>query len=398
MWLDSELEDLWVWADELQRHGDPWGELVATSLAAEASEHYDHRVQLDQRVAELERDVLQARVGPLLDGFTGIRPIWEHGVLVGLRVIDPGRRSGEAMLERVAALLRLPAARFLWLLRVELWAEDWRRIHDDALPMLLEPDIVARPRVIILGTPPRHVTIHRPLLEPDDHRLLGEVAHRIAEPGRGLLGLIVDQARVELPWARGDGGSRLQAFVRLEARIQSDPTRLSARDRTLLGRALWDRSERVRLRALDCLGDLGVEAAPFVPDLLLVNRAAPRWRAGADAALAKLVSQPQVVARVAHNFVLEQFSALRWLRTLHGLDGRSVTRIVAMCGEYHGAPGWLTGELLAAQRRLVPEPQLAHGFEHASGNIGSASCQEVPVQDESALRILFERIRTRWNG
>jgi hypothetical protein len=354
MWTTSELDDLAVWADDLQSRGDPWGELVATSLAAKACEYPELRVQLDARVAELERDVLRARVQPILDGFPGIRATWQHGALVGLRVTELVVKSTAPMLERVAALLRLPAARFLWLLSTELRTSTSVWSSREILPLLLEPEIVARPRMLILDDPIRHV-VRRIPADP-----FGEAAVRITDPARGLLGLSISQARIDLPWARGDKGSRVQAFARLDARIRAAPQRLSVRDRTLLGRALWDRSLRVRLAALDCLGVLGVEAAPFVPDLLLVNHSQVEWLDRAREVLAKLREQPEVVACVAENFLAEQVGALRWLQTIDDLDARHVDRIVALSDQRDGMPNWVIGELLTAHRRFRPLPEFSH--------------------------------------
>jgi hypothetical protein len=391
MWTDREAEELSVWADDLQRRGDPWGELVATSLAAEASEVAGHRMLLERRVAQLERDVLEPRVRPLLDGFPGIRPIWEHGALVGLRVLDLQHPAPEAVLECLTAWLSLPAARFLWMLRIEAPARPWRKIHEETLPRLLDPDVVARPRVIVLGALPRHVSLLRAQAESDPPSPFGPVSVDLVAPERGLLLLIVDQRRVDLPWAVGGEGRRVQAFARLEAAIRAGPRRLSARDRTLLARALWDRSERVRLFALDCLGELGVEAAPLVPDLMLVDDATQDWRERAGAALAKLAAQPEVVARVAHNFVHEQVGALRWLQTLE-LDHRARVRIVAMCDEREGVPDWLTTELLAARRRFRPFPE----FEHVGGDVGTATCLYPTPRPKSPSPKLFERLRSWW--
>lgn len=352
MWTASDLEELSVWADDLQVLGDPWGELVTTSLAADASDDPEHRSQLEARVAELERDVLRPRVQPLLDGFDHIRPIWEHGVLVGLRV-NAYLRANQPTYERVAELLRLPAARFLWLLRVtQPTPYKSSQALIDVPRLLLEPDIVARPRVVILGA-----RILRNVLSqiPLEASRVAEDARRIAEPARGLLSLIIDRDRYVLPWGPRDDADRKQAFDQFDARIRIDPSRLSVADRTSLARALWDDSKEIRMAALDCLGVLGVEAAPLIPDLVWTERA--KWEDRAVEVLAELAAQPEVVARVADNFLPEQVGALEWLQTIDELDARSIDRIAAMSDAREDLPNWLIDELVQKHRRVRPPPE-----------------------------------------
>lgn len=369
MWVTSELEYLEVWADELQQRGDPWGELVTTSIAADASEDPEHRSRLRQHFDELERTVWRPRVDPLLDGFDSIHPHWQHGVLVGLSVATHADHSSEALLERMVELLRLPAARFLWLLHVDL------RTSDLEVPArLLEPEIVARPRVLSLGDTSHMPAQLRPLLPLhacDVPGPFGEAGHRIAEPSRGLLSLSVGSTQVELPWARGDGGSRRHAFARLDARIRANPTRLAPADRTALARALWDRSLRVRLAALDCLAELGVEAAPLVPELVRIHHGDPKWIERALAVSARLAAQPEVVARVANNFLGQQIGVLGWLQVFHDLDAPTLNRIAAMLRNTSGLAPRMAAELRAVHQRHspVPEPPLAAKPQHWFGRL-----------------------------
>ena len=362
MWSAGELEALIIWADELQARGDAWGELVATSMAARASEDPEHARHLSERLVELEHEVLDARVGPLLADVEGLHPVWEHGALVSLRVCSRRPDAIDRLLERTAALLRLPAARFLWSLRVELHDANFVDTSLERLPeILLDPEVVARPRVLMLGSPPRRVALHVPLHQ--QHRMAKRGvfggAERLAAPERGLHTLLIGSSRIELPFAKGDGGTRRQAFARLDARIRGRKHALAPADRCSLGRALYDRSLRVRLGALDCLASLGVEAAPLVPDLVLLGQDNGESRVRALEVAARLAEQPEVVACVAENFVAEQIAVVEWMQRAGPLSKVAVARIEAMT-RANGLPGWIEWELRQAigLARPVPPPDM----------------------------------------
>ncbi|MFV8756450.1 hypothetical protein ACNOYE_38370 [Nannocystaceae bacterium ST9] len=346
MWIPHEREELAVWADDLQRRGDAWGELVATSLALETleSEHDpEHATRLRARLLALEAEVLRPRVDPLFAGQPGIQAHWQHGALVALRVC-PARAPSRVALDRVAALLRLPAARFLWLLHVDLWSSQSTALHVEVPAMLLDPEVTARPRIVMLGSPPRHVRRRRPLAA------IPEPGRAIAEPERGLESLFLDSARIELPWARGDRRARVRAFEALAARVLAADARPTPLDRTTLARALWDRSLHVRLAALDLVAELGDEAASLVPELALITRGAPEWVDRARELLSRLAGRPEIVARVAEEFVIEQAGVTRWLGAIGSLGGSTRARIDVMIRDAVGQPGWVVRELQHALR------------------------------------------------
>src|SRR5690606_4724336 len=116
------------------------------------------------RVFELDGQVCRPMVEDLFGGFPELEPTWEHGMVVALRVVDHplGRRLGQRALDSLHRLLRLPVARFLRYLRVDARELDWTPIHREVPAMLVEPDVVARPWVVVLGAPPRHMRRRAP--------------------------------------------------------------------------------------------------------------------------------------------------------------------------------------------------------------------------------------------
>ncbi len=355
MWSPRERDDLLVWADELQARGDAWGELIATSLAHElavATGELSQAEQLAAALRALEREVRDPMLAPLLDDAPEIEPIWQHGALVGLRIVDRSRERGDLLLERLAALVRLPAARFLAWLRVDAWAPKFRAVHERVPELLLATGVVARPRVIVLGSPPRHVRRNEKLSAHWRIRDFDAFERELSELERGIYSLFCESARVLLPWAVGDKGSRQRAFEQLATRLRTSPTEL---DRTRLARALWDPSLRVRLAALDLLAELHDDAARFVPELVLIQRGAPEWCDRARELLARLAQDPAIVERVADNFVAEQAPVVRWLAGANPVGRRAVPRIRAMLRHPPARPGWIVRELEVGLARLIDD-------------------------------------------
>jgi hypothetical protein len=348
VWLASEREELAVWADQLQQRGDPWGELIATSQAL-ASACEPHTDSLHARLAELQRELVEPRVGALLrDHASLIHPIWAHGMLMGL-ILQPTERTPTATMERAveraAELLRLPVARSLWFLQIDPWpGGDAPTITRSATAELLAPEIVARPRVIVFGRP----YLSYPGSDSD-------VVQRLGTVDRGVVELVIYGVRQLLPWAPGDKGSRFQAMQRLRARVRAHG--LSARDRTLLARALWDRSQRVRIAGLDCLAELGRDAAVFVPELVSVQPKDQRWLARRDSLLRELIVLPGLVEYVRDNFTPEQAHVLAWLEGITGRDDRALDRVVAMLQQSAGLLPHAS-ELVQLVRRHRPDFEL----------------------------------------
>jgi hypothetical protein len=351
MWTEREREELSVWADELQARGEQLGELVTTSLLLETrSLDDDETLALQARVLELEAEVRQPLIDELFDGFPELEPTWEHGMIVALRVVDHplGRSLGQRALDSLRRLLRLPVARFLRYLRVDARELDWTTIHREVPAMLVEPEVLARPWMVVLGAPPRHMRRRSPIRVLD----LDDALSSLIAPRRELRSLFLDTVRVELPWHRGDKGTRLRAAERLanlgpNERID-DPLRL-----TRLARALWDPSLRVRLRALDALPLLGVHAAALVPELLLVERGQFEWVTRVREVLDTLSRNPALVDAVAANFTVDQTRCAGWLAASPlEVARKAAPRIEAMLRRPRALESWAQRELDHALRAM----------------------------------------------
>lgn len=357
MWTEREREELSVWGDALQARGDALGELITTSMLLEsrslarADPVDDEETRaLRSRLIDLEAEVCQPMIEELLGGFTGIEATSEHGMIVALRVIDHplGRSLGQRALDSLHQLLRLPIARFLRYLRVDARELDWTPIHRELPLMLVEPDVIARPWVVVLGAPPRHMRRRSPARALD----IGDALETLVDVRRGLRSLFVDTTRFELPWHRGDKGTRRRAAGRLanlsaNNRID-DPSTL-----TTLARALWDPSLRVRLRILDTLPLLGVHAAAMVPELLLVERGQFEWVTRVREVLDTLSRNPALVEAVALNFTADQTRCARWLAASPlAVAVRAAPRIEGMLSSTRPMEGWARGELEQALRTM----------------------------------------------
>lgn len=364
MWTERERDELSVWADHLQAQGEALGELVTTSMLLEsrlldarggASETEETRA-LQARVLDLETELRRPMLDELFDGFPELEPTWEHGMIVALRVVDHplGRRLGQRALDSLHRLLRLPVAQFLRYLRVDARELDWTPIHREVPAMLIEPDVVARPWVVTLGAPPRHMRRRSPARVLD----VGGALETLVDVERGLRSLFLDTVRVELPWHHGDKGTRQRAAGRLRDAVMNgrldDPTTL-----TRLARALWDPSLRVRLQALDALPLLGVHAAAFVPELLLVERGQFEWVTRVREVLDTLSRNPAIVEAVALNFTADQTRCAGWLAASPlAVARRAAPRIDGMLHGSRPLEGWARRELEHARKGMLHRASL----------------------------------------
>jgi hypothetical protein len=390
LWTERERDELSVWADQLQARGEALGELVATSLLLESrslesrgSPDTEEIRALRSRVFDLETEVCRPMVDEVFNGFPELEPTWEHGMVVALRVVDHplGRRLGQRALDSLHRLLRLPVARFLRYLRVDARELDWTPIHREVPAMLIEPDVVARPWVVVLGAPPRHMRRRSPVRVLD----IGGALERLIDVRRGLRSLFLDTVRVELPWHRGDKGTRQLAAGRIgtpglgPARLD-DPINL-----TRLARALWDPSHRVRLRVLDTLPLLGVHAAAMVPELLLVERGQFEWVTRVREVLDTLSRNPAIVEAVAMNFTADQTRCAGWLAASPlAVARRAAPRIEGMLFGPRPLEGWARRELEQARRGINHRASL----QREAASLDSRSPTGQP---------LLRRIR-RWLG
>lgn len=349
MWLQRDIEDLAVYADALQQRGDAWGELISTSLA-----HAETPAPaLAERLAKLQRTLVEPTLTPILR--PGVHPRFEHGVLVGLHVGGVESTKAEAAIGAATQLLRLPIARFVSRVLVTV---DWD--HQISIcNMLLDEQSQARPRFLRMGMVRRSVrrmqlfdaTRSRGPAGPGFH---GGDGPKLADPERGLIELSLFDGRFELPWARGDGGSRLAAMRRLADRIVGCAGVLPPRERMLLGRAMGDRSLRVRLATLELLPALGREAAMFVPSLVGAHNEDARWQARAHEVLAQLAAQDDVVDAVLDNVEVEHLAVLDWLEQIGAVDDRLLDRVALLLEPRWALPGWLVVALQGFLRRHRP--------------------------------------------
>lgn len=307
MWSAREQQDLAVWADQLQALGDPLGELITASIMADELERGHDTKRLTtvrEHVARLERELRGPLLAEILETLPQLELSWTRGVLTSLRlVVLRLDRPADELFEALRELLSLPLARFVRQLRVDVHGSDWRPLHRELPGLLVDPRVLARPWSLILGRPP---TNQRSQLRPGQAALgpRPDDVDELVALERGLRCLYVDGKRVMLPWQRGDKGARLRAAASLAER---NP------DMTRLARALWDPSLRVRLKVIDTLPLLGVEAAPFVADLLLVDRGELHWLTRVREVLATLARNPELVGAVAHNFSADQPRCAGWL-------------------------------------------------------------------------------------
>lgn len=367
VWTERERDELSVWADQLQARGEALGELVTTSLLLESrlleargpearggEPDSEETRALRARVFDLESEVCQPMVDEVFAGFPELEPTWEYGMVVALRVVDHplGRRLGQRALDSLRRLLRLPVTQFLRYLRVDARELDWTPIHREVPALLIEPEVVARPWVVTLGAPPRHMRRRSPARVLD----VGGALETLVDLRRGLRSLFLDTVRVELPWHPGDKGTRQRAASRLSDAIMSasakgridDPTRL-----TRLARALWDPSLRVRLQVLDALPLLGVHAAAFVPELLLVERGQFEWVTRVREVLDMLSRNPAIVEAVALNFTADQTRCAGWLAASPlAVARRAGPRLDSMLFGPRPIEGWARRELEHARRGI----------------------------------------------
>ncbi|KIG12063.1 diguanylate cyclase/phosphodiesterase [Enhygromyxa salina] len=337
MWSERERDELAVWADRLQAEGEPLGELVGTSLLAEAvaqaepntaapAHRYGHKLtRLRDRVRELEASVRDPIIAELFTDYPELEPSWEHGMIVALRVVDrPGGSTFRAV-DPVRKLLRLPVARFLRHIRVDARASG-HGLHVQIPALLAEPGVVARPWSVVLGRAPRHLRRQTRLAALDPHHQ-GQL-RALVDPERGLRSLFLDGVRIALPWQPGDKGARKRAAASLADRPTPASTETSM---TRLSRALWDPSVRVRLQIIGTLPLIGTDAAAFVAELLLVERGELEWLTRVREVLDTLARNPKIVSAVALNFTADQTRCASWLAASPlAVAHQAVPRIEAM--------------------------------------------------------------------
>ena len=154
------------------------------------------------------------------------------------------------------ALLRAPVSRFLRHLWIDLSGSNPSLDLD--MPFLLaEPGVCARPWVIVVGDPVHRRVLRRRYFE-------GRELHRgraVFEPSRELRAVYIDGRSMVLPWFEGRKEQRVAGLESLVLEGAAPHTL------TRFARALDDPQLAVRFRGLDRVPELGLELAPFIPEL-----------------------------------------------------------------------------------------------------------------------------------
>jgi hypothetical protein len=329
----SEREALAVWADELQARGDRLGELIATSMRAEqmSASRSDpagdpQRVlEPDEatdiaRAAETARlDAIEQLLGPAIGELPRLRLRWQLGVVRGL-YLDTMRGphpSPQLVLEVVGKLLRRPVLRFLDDLHLEALVPD-TGIERALFDQLNSPEVVARPRRIVLGPMPlsfrQQLPMRRRLVPLQRWNVPPESLE--SATARGLIWYGIWGHVLTLPWAAGDHGSRLQQLERLLARPWTDA--LAAP----IAASVWDTSLAIRRRTLEALPSLPDALARALPSVLALDLHGARvFGDAAQSCAARIAAErPRWVASLAETFSLHEPWVAVWLA---GLGNRS---------------------------------------------------------------------------
>lgn len=311
MWSAEQLEALRVFADERQAAGDPRGERVALSLARAETPAEDtaRRTKLDQDIAALDEELERTDLAHNLRDFPQLLPSWDHGVLVGLRIVDH-QVFGDAPkpFERVLiAVLARHAARFLrW-----VWIDTTRGSRLGALGMpeaLADPRVLARPHCVIVGAPPRARLPRRRSAYGSPLAKRGGLAL-----DRGLRVLYVDGIPQAMPWFEGRRRDRHRAVAQL-ALDTGDPIEL-----TRFSRALHDLERDVRLAALERVLELDdLALARVLPELIRMQLGIPDERTRVAKLLEACRARPAVLDAAAREFTICESLTARWLASCGG--------------------------------------------------------------------------------
>ena len=261
-WTADEREQIHVWADALQSRGDRFGEVVMLLQTARALVERGELV----RAADLRARALAIAAGlpitTLIQDLAKLEPravmTWRDGLLVGLR-FGGWFKAKDWLTKRIIRVLSDECARFLQILEV-----DVDGVSEDAIPGLLaDPEILARPRTIVIG---RHPGVYERHYGRAITRWHGTWPPEGLEAGLRTLFIHGHPYRLSL----GKRKVKRHRVIRAAGRRLLDPTRpIDPRDLTLVARGLWDPGPNVYRAALETIIALGPRAAPLLPDTLL---------------------------------------------------------------------------------------------------------------------------------
>jgi hypothetical protein len=355
----SEREALAVWADELQARGDPLGELIATSMRAEQISGSDEATDIARAAEAARLDAIEHLLGPAIGELPRLRLRWKLGVVRGLYLdeIRGPHPSPQLVLEVVGKLLRRPVLRFLDDLHLEALVPD-KGIERALFDQLNSPEVVARPRRIVLGPMPgsfrQQLPMRRRLVPLQRWNVPPESLE--SATARGLIWYGIWGRVQTLPWAAGDHGSRAQQLERLLARPWTDS--LAAP----IAASVWDTSFAIRRRTLEALPSLPDTVARALPSVLALDLHGARVFGDAARRCATRIAaeRPRWVASVAETFSWHEAWVAVWLAGLGQPSARlAIPRIRAMIRRLSGSdhrPHHIAPLMRALDNFGEPEP------------------------------------------
>jgi hypothetical protein len=217
--------------------------------------------------------------------------------------------------------------------------------------LLLDPNIVARPRFVRIGQP--GAPERRSWPKTVQHSRVTPTINALREVDRHVVDLVLCDSRYELDWAWARTEDRVAELHRWRNMARSEG--LSMRDSTRIGRALWDNSLRVQLAALDLVESLGRDAAMFVPGLAAQRHGRARWRARVVEVLDTLSRDRELVGALIDDFSLDDYGMLEWFERAGLIDDALLDRLERVV-ESNTMPSawWVKGVVRSFVRKHRP--------------------------------------------
>lgn len=318
MWLAWEKARLQAWVDSLPMSDGPYAAAVRASLQAPKTSTRGARRKLSDDACKSGPQELFAPVHSYLKQLPMLAPSWQHGVLTCLHLVPYAYdvRVTSVHVDALTNLLMQPVCQFLQELEV-----PWSLHAENAAWM---PAVAAtlcragvRLRVLRIGHSERVLALHdirRPSARQRRRielaQVFGDAAAEIVDPRRGLLFACAFNLALPL-WQAGPADNPTR-HIQLETSLGKAP--LSAKSLTLVARGLWDRSSRVRARALLGLSQVGLGAAALMPDLLRMQLSNEDHRELLHDQLTQLGNNRTAVGAMAERLRPDKPAHLRWLQ------------------------------------------------------------------------------------